>query len=38
MKAGARYEGVLRPPFLAAFVGVLASGILLAGRLFNGVL
>jgi uncharacterized membrane protein YraQ (UPF0718 family) len=29
---------VLRPPLIAAFVGVVASGILLVGWLFNAVL
>ncbi|ABS27827.1 permease [Anaeromyxobacter sp. Fw109-5] len=29
---------VLRPPLIAAFVGVVASGILLVGWLFNGVM
>jgi uncharacterized membrane protein YraQ (UPF0718 family) len=29
---------VLRPPLIAAFVGVVASGILVVGFLFNAVL
>jgi len=29
---------VLRPPLIAAFVGVVATGILLVGWLFNAVL
>jgi hypothetical protein len=29
---------VLRPPLIAAFVGVVATGILLVGWLFNAVI
>jgi uncharacterized membrane protein YraQ (UPF0718 family) len=29
---------VLRPPLIAAFVGVVGSGILIVGYLFNAIL